>query len=64
MLSQDLTSCAASVGALAGTVTEEQERFLRLLRENLLACAEQARWLENRAGQGTETTTDNAEIRA
>ena len=64
MLSQDLTSCAASVGALAGTVTEEQERFLRLLQENLLACAEQARWLENRAGQEAETTTDNAEIRA
>lgn len=64
MLSQDLTSCAAGVGALAGTVTEEQERFLRLLRENLLACAEQARWLENRVGQETETTTDNAEIRA
>ena len=40
MLSQDLTSCAAGVGTLAGTVTEEQWRFLRLLRANLLACAD------------------------
>lgn len=64
MLSQDLTSCAVGLDTLAASVTDEQWRFLRLLRENLLACAEQARWLENRVGQGTETTTDNAEIRA
>ena len=55
MLSQDLQSCAASVGALAGEVSEEQWRFLRLLRENLLAHSDQARELEEWTGYGTET---------
>ncbi len=63
MLSQDLQSCAASVGALAGQVGEDQWRFLRLLRENLLAHAEQARALEDWTGYGRETA-NGAEARA
>ncbi len=46
MLSQDLESCAVSIGVLAGDVDQEQWAYLRLLRANLLAHAEQAKHLE------------------
>lgn len=46
MLSQDLESCAVSIGVLAGNVDEQQWAYLRLLRANLLAHAEQAKRLE------------------
>lgn len=46
MLSQDLESCAVSIGVLAGDVDEQQWAYLRLLRANLLVHAEQAKHLE------------------
>lgn len=46
MLSQDLVSCAVSIGVLAGDVDEQQWAYLRLLRANLLAHAAQAKHLE------------------
>lgn len=46
MLSQDLESCAVSIGVLAGDVDEQQWAYLRLLRVNLLAHAAQAKHLE------------------
>ena len=46
MLSQDIESCAVSLGVLAGQVSEEHWAFLRMLQENLRAHAAQARHLE------------------
>ncbi|WP_462399708.1 hypothetical protein [Desulfovibrio piger] len=47
MLSQDIESCAVSLGVLAGQVSEEHWAFLRILQENLQAHAAQARQMEN-----------------
>lgn len=46
MLSQDLQSCAVSIGVLGGKVGEEEWAYLRMLRTNLLVHAEQAKHLE------------------
>ena len=46
MLSQDIETCAVSLGVLAGQVSEEHWAFLRILQENLQAHAAQARHLE------------------
>lgn len=46
MLSQDLHSCAVSLGVLAGKVSEEHWSFLRVLQANLLAHSDQARQME------------------
>lgn len=46
MLSQDLRSCAISLGVLAGQVTEEQWSFLRMLQDNLRAHADEASAME------------------
>lgn len=46
MLSQDLESCAVSIGVLGGKVDEEHWAYLRLLRQNLMAHAEQAQIME------------------
>lgn len=37
MLSQDLESCAVSIGVLGGKVGEEEWAYLRMLRANLMA---------------------------
>lgn len=46
-ISTDITTCAASLGALAGNVDENTWAYLRLLRNQLNACAEQARAMED-----------------
>lgn len=46
MLSQDLESCAVSIGVLGGKVGEEEWAYLRMLRANLMAHAVQARRME------------------
>ena len=46
MLSQDIESCAVSLGVMAGQVSEEHWAFLRILQENLREHAAQARHLE------------------
>lgn len=46
MISDDITSCAAALGSLAGHVDEEHWALLRIVRQNLQAHAEQIRNME------------------
>lgn len=47
MISDDITSCAAALGSLAGHVDVEHWALLRIVRKNLLAHAEAVKNLED-----------------
>lgn len=47
MISDDITSCAAALGSLAGHVDEEHWALLRVVRQNLQAHAEQVKNIED-----------------
>lgn len=46
MLSEDIKNVRAALGVLAGQVGTEQWAMLKIARDNLMACADQAEELE------------------
>lgn len=55
--SDDIATCAAALGVLAGQVNEEQWAMLRIVRQNLTATAEQVEHMETGLTIPEPTTT-------